>query len=160
MGANKCNQARCHLFQTSSKLKTDTSTLFAAAKRSSRLSSHEAACLDVAIPVIVHLLEHTLVTHSVSRLHGWEAAFWLLSLYVALHHGSAYCISCQLDMVVRAAQATCILWMFRTCKGMLQISHGVFSMQNNANWVAGANCKQVSSLHNRCQQTYPRIMCP
>lgn len=86
----------------------------AAAKRSSSLSSHKAACLDIAIAIIVHLLEHTLVAHSISRLHGWEAAFWLLSLYVALHHGSAHRISCQLQTIVCAPQATCIPWLFRT----------------------------------------------
>ena len=45
------------------------------------------ACLNIAISVIVHLLKHALIAHSISRLHGWEAALWLalLSLHAALH---------------------------------------------------------------------------
>lgn len=35
------------------------------------------ACLDIAIPVIVHLLKHALVSHSICRLHWWEVALRL-----------------------------------------------------------------------------------
>jgi len=51
--------------------------------------------LNVAISVIVHLLKHALVSHSIGRLHGWKAALWLglLSWHAALHPSSNHSIN-------------------------------------------------------------------